>query len=58
MQARDGILTAINALDPADVPLAWKGFAKRGMGEEAKAPPSSSVNFTGWWRTSTCPAGA
>ena len=46
MQARDGILTAINALDPADVPLAWKGFAKRGMGEEAKAPPSSSVNFT------------
>ena len=46
MQARDGILTAIKTLDPADVNLAWKGFAKRGMGKNAKAPPSSSTSFT------------
>jgi len=46
MQARNGIVSAAGALDAADVPLVWKGFAKRGMGKNAVAPPASSVNFT------------
>ncbi|AMV24427.1 Fungalysin metallopeptidase (M36) [Gemmata sp. SH-PL17] len=46
-QARDGILAAVAALDPADLPAARKGFAKRGMGKNAKSPPSSSITLTG-----------
>lgn len=46
LQARDGILTAVNTLDPADVALVWRGFAKRGMGKSAEAPPPSSTRFT------------
>ena len=47
LQARDGILSAAAALEPADVPVVWKGFAKRGMGKDAVAPASTSVNLTG-----------
>ena len=47
LQARDAILTAASALDPADVTPTWKGFAKRGMGKDAKGPPASSINLTG-----------
>jgi extracellular elastinolytic metalloproteinase len=46
MQARNGIVSAASALDAADVPLVWRGFAKRGMGKNAVAPPASSVKFT------------
>lgn len=46
LQARDGIISAATALQPADVPLVWKGFAKRGMGKDAKAPPSTSTSLT------------
>jgi extracellular elastinolytic metalloproteinase len=47
LQARDGIVSAAAALDPADVPLIWKGFAKRGMGRDAVAPPATSTSLTG-----------
>lgn len=47
LQARDGILSAAGALHPEDVPLIWKGFAKRGMGKDAKAPPPTSFDLTG-----------
>jgi extracellular elastinolytic metalloproteinase len=47
LQARDGILSAAAALEPADVPVLWKGFAKRGMGKDAVAPAATSVNLTG-----------
>ena len=46
VQARDAIISAASALQPADVPLIWNGFAKRGMGKNAKAPPSSSSSLT------------
>jgi extracellular elastinolytic metalloproteinase len=45
-QARDGIIAAASALHPEDVPLIWKGFAKRGMGVDAKAPPGTSRTLT------------
>ena len=38
LQARDAILSAAAALDPDDVPLVWQGFAKRGMGKDARGP--------------------
>lgn len=46
-QARDGILSAVAALDPTDLPEVKKAFAKRGMGKNAVSPPSSSVNLVG-----------
>jgi hypothetical protein len=46
-QARDGILFAVAALNPADLPHAKKAFAKRGMGKNALSPPSTSTNLTG-----------
>jgi hypothetical protein len=46
LQARDGILAAANALNAEDVKLVWQGFAKRGMGKNAIAPPSESSTFT------------
>jgi extracellular elastinolytic metalloproteinase len=47
LQARDGILSAAAALHPEDVPLIWKGFAKRGMGKDARAPAATSDDLTG-----------
>jgi len=46
-QARDGILTAVMALDTSDLPLVWRGFAKRGMGAGAVSPPSNSSSLAG-----------
>jgi extracellular elastinolytic metalloproteinase len=46
-QARDGIIAAVSALDPADVPQAKAGFAKRGMGAGAVSPPSNSSSLAG-----------
>jgi hypothetical protein len=46
-QARDGILTAVGALDPGDLPDVWQGFAKRGMGVGAVSPPSTSTSLAG-----------
>jgi extracellular elastinolytic metalloproteinase len=47
LQARNGILSAAGALQPADVPLIWKGFAKRGMGKDAAGPAATSATLTG-----------
>ena len=46
-QARDGVITAANAVHPEDVPLLWQGFAKRGIGEGAVSPASGSFNHSG-----------
>lgn len=47
LQARDAILSAAGALEPADVPLILKGFAKRGMGTDAIGPAATSTSLTG-----------
>jgi hypothetical protein len=46
-QARDGVLSAVAALNPGDLPDVKKAFAKRGIGKKAVSPPSSSTNLTG-----------
>ena len=46
VQARDAIISAATAMQPADVQLIRNGFAKRGLGRNAKAPPSSSFSLT------------
>jgi extracellular elastinolytic metalloproteinase len=46
-QARDGIVTAVTALDAGDLPDVWQGFAKRGMGPRAVSPPSTSTSLAG-----------
>jgi len=46
-QARDGIITAVSALDPGDLAEVWAGFARRGMGIGAVSPPSSSTSLAG-----------
>ncbi|MBI4964694.1 MAG: M36 family metallopeptidase [Desulfomonile tiedjei] len=46
-QARDGIITAVSALQPEELPEVWAGFAKRGMGVNAVSPPSSSTSLVG-----------
>lgn len=46
-QARDGIISAITNLRPADLDFAWRGFAKRGLGVNAVSPTSSSIGLTG-----------
>jgi hypothetical protein len=46
-QARDGIVTAVTALDPADLGDVWAGFAKRGMGVGAVSPPATSTSLAG-----------
>lgn len=46
-QARDGIIFAVTALNPADLPEVRKGFAKRGMGKKAVSPPATSTTLTG-----------
>jgi hypothetical protein len=47
IQARDAIIAAVAALDAADVPAVKAGFAKRGMGDGAVAPPSNSTSLAG-----------
>ena len=44
--------------DPADVPLVWQGFAKRGMGKDARGPASSSSTLTGVVESFDIPAPA
>ncbi len=46
-QARDGIVTAVTALDAGDLPAVWAGFAKRGMGVGAVSPPATSTSLAG-----------
>jgi len=46
-QARDGVITAVSALNAADLTPVWAGFAKRGMGVDAVSPASSSTSLTG-----------
>jgi hypothetical protein len=47
IQARDGIITAVSAMAPGDLPEVRAGFAKRGMGRGAVAPPSNSRTLSG-----------
>ena len=47
LEARDGILAAALARDPADFRLAATAFAKRGMGAGAVAPPRGSATNSG-----------
>jgi hypothetical protein len=54
--ARDGIVTAVGAMDAADLPDVWAGFAKRGMGEGAASPPSASSDLTGVIESFSVPA--
>jgi hypothetical protein len=46
-QARDGIISAVSALDAADLTPVRAGFAKRGMGQGAVSPPSNSTSLAG-----------
>ncbi len=46
-QARDGILTAVSAMDNGDLPNVKAGFAKRGIGKGAISPPSNSSSLAG-----------
>ncbi|MFO0619560.1 MAG: M36 family metallopeptidase [Polyangiaceae bacterium] len=46
-EQRDAILAAASASDPADALLIAQGFAKRGAGSCAIAPPRESTDFTG-----------
>lgn len=46
-QARDGILTAISAIDAGDLPTVKAAFAKRGIGKDAVSPPSNSTSLAG-----------
>jgi hypothetical protein len=55
-QARDGVITAANAAHPEDVPLLWKAFAKRGIGEGAVSPDSGSFNHGGITESFVAPA--
>jgi hypothetical protein len=46
-QARDGLLDAVTVLNMGDLPAAWAGFAKRGMGVGAISPPATSTSLAG-----------
>ena len=46
-EARDGIITAVSALHPEDLPEVWAGFAKRGVGVGAVSPPATSTSLAG-----------
>jgi extracellular elastinolytic metalloproteinase len=47
LQARDAIFAAVSAMRPLDLPDVKAGFAKRGMGNGAVAPPAFSTTFAG-----------
>ncbi len=44
VDARDALLAAIAASDPADYARAWTAFARRGLGIRAVAPPVDSTS--------------
>jgi extracellular elastinolytic metalloproteinase len=46
-EARNGIIAAVTALHPEDLPEVWAGFAKRGMGVGAVSPDRASPTLTG-----------
>jgi extracellular elastinolytic metalloproteinase len=37
----------VAALEPSELPLVKRAFAKRGMGANAVSPPASSTSLTG-----------
>jgi extracellular elastinolytic metalloproteinase len=57
VQARDAIITAVSAIDATDLRRVWNGFAKRGMGPGAVAPPFNSNTLDGVTEDFTVPAG-
>jgi extracellular elastinolytic metalloproteinase len=57
VQARDAIIAAIGASDRFDLEPAWRGFAKRGLGDGAVAPPSGSLDLRGVTESFALPAG-
>lgn len=54
-EARDGIITAVSALHSEDLKTVWQGFAKRGMGAGAVAPPRMSSTLNGVVESFTIP---
>jgi hypothetical protein len=57
VQARDAIIAAVSATDATDLRRVWSGFAKRGMGPGAVAPPSNSTTLGGVTEDFTVPTG-
>lgn len=57
LQARNAIITAVTVLDPTDVEPVWEGFAARGMGPAAVAPPSMSTTLQGVTEDFAVPGG-
>ena len=57
VQARDAIIAAIAASDRFDLEPAWRGFAKRGLGDGAVAPPSGSFDLRGVTESFALPPG-
>lgn len=47
VQARNAIIAAVSAIDPGDTTEVKAGFAKRGIGTGAVAPPSNSFSLAG-----------
>lgn len=47
IQARDGVIAAVSAMAPGDLAEVRAGFAKRGMGRGAVAPPANSTTLSG-----------
>jgi hypothetical protein len=57
VQARDAIVAAVGALDRFDLEAVWRGFAKRGLGAGAVAPPSGSTDLRGVGESFALPPG-
>ena len=57
VQARDGIISAVAAIDATDLSPVWNGFAKRKLGSNAVAPLSASFDLTGVQESSSIPDG-
>lgn len=47
LAARDAVLAAAYAADPADFQLFWEAFARRGAGVGAEGPPADSTDNVG-----------
>lgn len=57
VQARNAIITAVSQVDPSDLRRVWGGFATRGLGVNAVAPPANSVDLVGATDDFTVPNG-
>jgi extracellular elastinolytic metalloproteinase len=57
VQARDAVVSAVMEFDSSDLRRVWSGFAKRGMGVDAVAPPSDSTDLKGITESFDIPVG-